>query len=113
MSKSDEMTRDKAFEILNRNSAEMDAQRQEYAKYMGNSLSYYGKEILQKMQENGETWEDVEDTKVLPGRQEPNPFYIWTSNYVYFVKLLGGIGAQTVVESIPRNPIDNIHPKWL
>lgn len=118
MKKSDEMTREEAFEILDSHSENMNIQYQEYLTLMDNHcLAYYGKDILNEMENNGETWDDVEDYRIRKNAHGAHPFYIWTSKFVYFVSMVQADLAGPVfhIKSIPRNPTEDITntPKWI
>lgn len=113
MSKPKDMTLDEALEFMERTTMEKENQRQQYAAFMGNALAFYGNDILAEMEQNGESWEDVQETKVRPpARPGANPFYIWTTKFIYFANLVGGISPIINVKSIPRDPTEDVDSKW-
>lgn len=113
MSKPKDMTLDEALEFMERTTMEKENQRQQYAELMGDALAFYGDSILEEMEKNGESWEDVQETKVRSSaRRGANPFYIWTTKFVYFANLVGGISHITNVRSIPRDPAEDVDSKW-
>jgi hypothetical protein len=70
--------------------------------------------IIEAMQEQGETWEDVVGTTLTPeerdkefycgfGGSEGCPFTLWTTKRVYFPVVYDG--AEWVA-SVPRSPCD-------
>ena len=84
ISKSKEMTLSEALEVMERTTIEKENQTQQYAEFMGDALAFYGDSILEEMEKNGESWEDVQKTKVRPpAKPGANPFYIWTTKFVY------------------------------
>lgn len=102
-----------ALEYMERTTKEKEVERQKFAKFMGDPLSFYGIRILEEIEKNGETWEDVQETKVRPpAKPGANPFYIWTTKFVYFANLVGGISCITHVRSIPRDPTADVVPEW-
>lgn len=110
ISRRQEMTYNEALEYMEQSTIEMENKRQNYATYMGDALAYYGDDILAEMEQNGESWEDVQETKVRPpARPGANPFYIWTGKFVYFAYLVGDISN---VRSIPRDPTENVDSQW-
>lgn len=113
VSKPKDMTLDEVHEFMERTTKEKEDQRQQYAAFMDDALAFYGDDILAEMERNGESWEDVQETKVRPpARPGANPFYIWTTKFVYFANLVGGISSITNVKSIPRDPAEDVDPKW-
>ena len=113
MSKSKDTTLNEALEFMERTTMEKEDQRQQYAAFMGDALAFYGDSILEEMEKNGESWEDVQKTKVRPpARPGANPFYIWTTKFVYFANLVGGISSNINVRSIPRDPAEDVDPRW-
>ena len=114
MSKSKDMTLDEALEFMERTTMEKEDKRQRYAAFMGDALAFYGDDILEEMEKNSEFWENVQATKVLPpARPGANPFYIWTTKFVYFANLVsGGMSSNIRVRSIPRDSAEDVDPKW-
>ena len=114
MSKPKDMTLDEALAFMERTTMEKENQRQQYAAFMGDALAFYGDSILEEMEKNGESWEDVQETKVRPpARPGANPFYIWTTKFVYFANLVsGGISFNTRVRSIPRDSTEDVDLEW-
>ena len=113
MSKPKDMTLDEALEFMERTTMEKENQRQQYAEFMGDALAFYGDSILEEMEKNSESWEDVQETKVRPpARPGANPFYIWTTKFVYFANLVGGTSSIINVRSIPRAPAEDVDPRW-
>ncbi len=111
----DKMTREEAFDILDKHAESMETKRQQYAEVMGDNLSYHGESILKEMENNGESWQDVDCYKIGHGKYENVPFHIWTTNFIYFpIRIAAGIpGMIYHIKSIPRNPRKDVIPKWL
>ena len=103
-----------AHAFMERTTMEKENRRQQYAAFMEDALAFYADSILEEMGKNGESWEDVQETKVRPpARPGANPFYIWTTKFVYFANLVsGGMHSNTRVRSIPRDPTADVEPKW-
>ena len=114
MSKSKDITLDEALEFMERTTIEKENQRQQYAAFMEDALAFYADSILEEMGKNGESWEDVQATKVRsPARPGANPFYIWTTKFVYFANLVsGGMHSNIRVRSIPRDPAEEVDSEW-
>lgn len=63
-----------------------------------------GNRIIDEMKIHNETWEDV--VSYTPDElDESHPFTLWTHKRVYFPCCYDG---DTWVESVPRNPSDEI-----
>ncbi len=103
-----------ALEYMRDTTKEKEIERQEYAEFMGDALSFYGNSILEEMEKKSESWEDVQETRVRPpARPGANPFYIWTTKFVYFANLVsGGVHSNIRVRSIPRDPTEDVVPEW-
>ena len=64
-----DMTLDEAHAFMERTTMEKENQRRQYAAFMGDALAFYADSILAEMEQNGESWEDVQDNQGSSARQ--------------------------------------------